>query len=187
MRSVLLLGWLLVALTGWSSAQPPQPVSEPQDISVLMKQAVNGSFSPLEMHRALRQTRGSFFGSTDSFLSVPGPASSVRYRKADAIQFFLKVFLSTTDPRASFFPLQDPTKFTLFRLQAKDDHREVVLTESGALYTNREGGSPLLVRLFGESSFVLAPTSPLVPGEYALGYNVEACENLTVYCFGVEP
>lgn len=184
MRSVLLLGCLLVALSGWG---PAQPVSEPQDISVLMKQAGSGAFAPLEMHRALRQTRGSFFGSTDSFLSVPGGASSVRFKKTETLQFFLKVFLSTTDPRASFFPLQDPTKFTLFRLQAKDDHREVVLTESGALYTNREGGSPLLVRLFGESSFVLTPTTPLAAGEYALGYDVEHCDNLIVYCFGVEP
>lgn len=184
MRFVLLLSCFLVALSGWGLAQP---VSEPQDISVLMKRAANGSFTPLEMHRALRQTRGSFFGSTDSFLSVPGGASNVRYRSAESIQFFLKVFLSTTDPRASFFPLQDPTKFTLFKLQAKEDRREVVLTESGALYTNREGGSPLLVRLFGESSFVLAPTSPLGPGEYALSYNPEGCDNLVVYCFGVEP
>ena len=184
MRSFLLLGSLLVALSGWGWSEP---VSEPQDISVLMKRAVNGSFVPLEMHRALRQTRGSFFGSTDSFLSVPGGASNVRFKAPEVVQFFLKVFLSTTDPRASFFPLQDPTKFTLFKLQAKDDHREVVLTESGALYTNREGGSPLLVRLFGESSFVLAPTTPLTPGEYALSYNPEGCDNLVVYCFGVEP
>jgi len=48
----------------------------------------------------------------------------------------------------------------------------------------RDGGSPLLVRLFGESSFVLAPTTPLAPGEYALSYNND---NLVVYCFGVEP
>lgn len=185
MRSILLLCCLLVALSGWGLAQP---VAEPQDISVLMKQATGGVFSPLEMHRALRQTRGSFFGSTDCFLSVPGSASNVRYRKAEPIQFFLKVYLSTTDPRASFFPLQDPTKFTLYKLVSKDDHREVVLSESGALYVNRDGGSPLLVRLFGESSFVLAPTTPLAPGEYALSYNPgDNNDNLVVYCFGVEP
>lgn len=184
MRSLLLLGCLLVALTGLPVAQP---VSEPQDIAVLMKQAKDGSFTPLEMHRALHQRRDSFFGPTDVFLRVPGAASAVRYRSSEAVQFFLKVFVSTTDPRASFFPLQDPTKFTLFKLQVHDDGREVVLTESGALYTNREGGSPLLVRLFGDSSFVLAPTTRLAPGEYALGYDVEHCDNLVVYCFGVEP
>lgn len=184
MRSLLLLGCLLVALSGLTLAQP---VNEPQDLAVLMRQGANGSFTPLEMHRALRQMRDSFFGSNDIFLRVPGPTSSVRFRSTEAIQFFLKVFVSTTDPRASFFPLQDPTKFTLFKLQPKDECREVVLTESGALYTNREGGSPLLVRLFGDSSFVLAPTTRLAPGEYALGYDVEHCDNLVVYCFGVEP
>ncbi|MBX3169020.1 MAG: hypothetical protein KF760_16550 [Candidatus Eremiobacteraeota bacterium] len=162
-------------------------MSEPEDISVLMKRAADGSFAPLEMHRALRQTRDSFFGSSDVFLRVPGAASGVRYRNSEAIQFYLKVFISTTDPRASFFPIQDPTKFTLFKLQAREEHREVVLAESGALYTNREGGSPLLVRLFGDSSFQLSPTTRLAPGEYALGYDVEHCDNLIVYCFGVEP
>lgn len=185
MRSLLLLGSLLVALSGlgWT-----QPAAEPQDISVLMKRGAGGVFAPLEMRRAPRQVRGSFFGSTDSFLSVPGLASPVRYRTGEPVEFYLKVYLSTTDPRASFFPLRDPTKFTLFRLESKEDHREVVLSESGVLYTNREGGSPLLVRLFGESSFVLSPTSPLTPGEYALSYNGEDCgDNPVVYCFGVEP
>jgi hypothetical protein len=184
-RSLLLLGSLLVALSGWAGAQP---TAEPQDISVVMKRVAGGAFTPLEMRRAPRQIRGSLFGSTDSFLSVPGLASTVRFRANEPVEFFLKVYLSTTDPRASFFPLRDPTKFTLFKLDSKEDHREVVLSESGVLYTNREGGSPLMVRLFGESSFVLSPTSPLPPGEYALSYNVEGCgDNPVVYCFGVEP
>ena len=114
MRSLLLLGSLLVALSGWATAQP---ATEPQDISVLMKRGAGGSFAPLEMRRAPRQVRGSLFGSTDSFLSVPGLASSVRFRAGEPVEFYLKVYLSTTDPRASFFPLRDPTKFTLFKLE----------------------------------------------------------------------
>jgi hypothetical protein len=152
-----------------------------------MKRSSAGDFVPLEMHRALRQARDSFFGSSESFLRVPGSASHVRFQPTEPIQFYLKVFVSTSDPRASFFPAQDPTKFILFQLNSLDERREVVLTETGLLHVRRDGGRPLLVRLHGESSFVLAPTQPLPPGEYALRYEGTDCDDMVVFCFGIEP
>jgi hypothetical protein len=180
-RRVLVFAFAVVVLAG------AEPVAEPQDISVLMKRTAGGGFVPLEMHRALRQSRGSLFGSMDSFLSIPGSTSAVRFKAAEPIQFYLKVYMSTTDPRASFFPLQDPTKFTLFKLDSLEERREVVLTEAGLLHVNRDGGSPMLVRLFGDSSFVLAPTQSLGAGEYALRYGGLDCDDMVVFCFGVEP
>ncbi len=177
-----LLFFLLVTLTVFS-----QPLTEPQDLGVLLRK--NGEmFHPLELQRALKQERTPIFSTVQStLLIIPGTRSPVRFSASQKIELYLRVFLNDSDPRAAFFTIRDPNKFSLIQLKSEDEDRQIALTEVGFTYVNRKTGRPLLVRLFGEHSFLLTPSEALAPGEYAIKYQDEDTEKYDLFCFGVDP
>lgn len=69
----------------------------------------------------------------------------------------------------------------------------MTMLKSGLTYTYRQAGRPLLIRLYGEQSFELTPSSTLEPGEYAIKYlgeqedSSEDREQYDLFCFGVDP
>ena len=182
MKRLTLVLVTLVSLAGFA-----ETVAEPQDLGLLLRK--NGAvFQPLELQRALKQDRAPFFSTTEStLLVVPGTRSPVRFAAKQPVEFFLRVFLNDSDPRAAFFPMRDPTKFSLIQLKVDGEERQMILTEVGLTYVNRQTGRPLLVRLFGEHSFQMTPGQPLPPGEYAVKFQESDGDKFDLFCFGVDP
>ena len=163
----------------------PQAVDEPQDIGVLLRKVAKG-FAPLEIHRAGVQTHVGLFSPVQQKLVIPGARSPVRFAAGQPVEFYLRIYLNDSDPRAAYFPVRDPNQFSLYRLQQEDEERELLLSESGMSYNKGEAGRPLLIRLFGQHSFQLVPPEPLTPGEYALKFLPAADQGYDVFCFGVD-
>ncbi len=201
MRYLLLRsGWLWAAVLGLTlataSAQPPQrdasdppvpAVAEPVDIGILMRSKGPG-FQPLEFHQALQSSdMDLFFAGQKTYLIIPGSRSSVRFAAQEEVQFFLKIFMDSSDPRAAFFPVKDPTRFALYTVELERNERRIVLRDDGFSSVRRDAGRPLIPRLFGQSSFVLVPNEKLAPGEYAIKYTDQRDdERYRIFCFGVD-
>lgn len=181
LATIFLLLWIV------SIAAFCETVAEPQDLGVLLRK--NGAaFQPLELQRALKQERTPIFSTVQStLLVVPGSRSPIRFSATQKVELYLRVFLNDSDPRAAFFTMRDPNKFSLVQLKSEDEERQIALTEIGLTYVNRQAGRPLLVRLFGEHSFLLTPSEPLAPGEYAIKYQQEDSEKYDLFCFGIDP
>lgn len=161
-------------------------MAEPGDIGILMQNTRQG-FRSLEFHQALKDSDFSFFAGQKTYLTIPGSRSTVRYAPGEAVLFFLTVYLDSSDPRAAFFPVKDPTRFALYRVELDSDKRRIVLRDEGLTSVRRDAGRPLIARLFGKSSFQLAPSEALEPGEYAILYRDHGDdERFLVFCFGVD-
>lgn len=168
------------------SDPPAVAVPEPEEIGVLMKLEKKG-FRSLEMHHAQQDSDFSFFAGQLTYLTIPGLTSPVRYAAGEPVEFFLRVFLDLSDPRAAFFPVKDPTRFSLFRAERERRDRRVVLKDEGLGDVRRFAGSPLLARLYGQSGYRLAPSHPLEPGEYVVKYSFSDDDRYRLFCFGIDP
>ena len=192
LRFISLLTVLLM-LSGnvcWAKSPRNASTSEPQDIGVLLY-LTGRNFVPLELQTAIKQDRSLIFSATtEEFLAIPGAKSPVRFKTNAAIVLYLRVFLDESDPRAGFFPLRDPNRFRLVRLENDGEQRKITLVKSGLTYTKRQLGHPLLVRLYGEHSFQLSPSEALAPGEYAIKYerdeNESEADQFDLFCFGID-
>lgn len=189
LSAVGLLLWLILLCP----ARAESPLMEPQDLGVLLYRQ-GDHFPPLELQAAMKQERSPFLStSSEEYLVVPGARSPVRFKQGDGIVFYLRVFLDDSDPRAGFFPLRDPTKFMLVKLNVVDKkERRLSLVKSSFTSTTRQSGRPLLVRLYGEQSFQLSPSEALEPGEYAVKYlredeDYNDDEQFDLFCFGLDP
>lgn len=176
---------LTLGLGGVAGAQPAEV--EPQEVGVLMKRTAPGQFQSLEIVNALKQSEFGFFSGQQVYFTVPGRHSPVRFRKGEMVEFYLKSFLDSSDPRAIFFPIRDPMKFTLFPSEEEGDDRRVLLEDNGLTSTDRKAGAPLNARLFGSASFVLIPTQNLGPGEYVVRYPLDNECGSRLFCFGIDP
>ncbi len=165
-----------------------QEVVEPEDLGVILFQTTQG-FTPLEVQRAVAQDRSPFFSTVEErLLLLPGNQSPVRFRVQEPLEFYLRVFLNDADPRAGFFPLRDPNLFSIIRFERQRGERKFSLVRAGVTFVDRDVGRPLLVRLFGEHSFIMTPAQPLDPGEYALMYRDELYgQAYDLFCFGIDP
>ena len=175
----------LIALGGALVAQQ-QPDPEPQEVGVLMKRSKPGHFQTLEIVNALKQSELGFFSGQQIYYTVPGRRSNVRFKPGEPVELYLKSFLDSSDPRAAFFPIRDPMRFTLFPSQEDGDDRRVMLEDNGFTTTNRKAGSPFNAQLYGQASFVLTPTSPLPPGEYVVQYPLDSEQGSRLFCFGID-
>lgn len=188
---ILLAFLLLSSSVSFAQKRDKTTPSEPQDLGVLLF-LKSGNFVPLELKSPVKQDRSHFFSATsEEFLVIPGPKSPIRFKTKAAVVLYLRVLLEEQDPRAGFFPLRDPTRFRLVRLDADQEQRRMSLVKSGLTYTDRQVGRPLLVRLYGENSFQLSPSEALEPGEYAIKYqrDVEDSskdETFDLFCFGLD-
>ncbi len=188
-----ILAFSLCGLLLVTTALAESDLREPQDLGVLLYRQGN-TFAPLEMQSAVKQERSPFLAtSSEEYLVVAGARSPVRFQQGDGMIFYLRVFLDDSDPRAAFFPLRDPTRFSLVKLQVHErKERRMTLVKTGLTYVNRQVGKPLLVRLYGEQSFQLSPSEPLEPGEYAVKYlrddeDDTDGDHFELFCFGVDP
>ena len=169
-----------------SSDPPAAAVAEPEEIGVLMKLGKAG-FRSLEMHHAQQDSDFSFFAGQLTYLTIPGTTSPVRFAARETVEFYLRVFLDLADPRAAYFPIKDPTRFSLFRAELEGRDRRVVLKDEGLGDVRRFAGAPLLVRLHGQCGYRLAPSHPLEPGEYVVKYNFPDDDRYRLFCFGIDP
>jgi len=169
------------------ASDPPVPaLAEPADIGILMQSTRQG-FRSLEYHQAQKDSDFSFFAGQKTYLTIPGSRSPVRFAPGETLLFYLSVFLDSSDPRAAFFPVKDPTHFALYQVQLDDDNRRIVLRDEGLTSVRRDAGRPLIARIYGKSSFQLAPSEGLTPGEYAILYrDASDSERFLIFCFGVD-
>jgi hypothetical protein len=174
----------LILGTAVAQAQS-QPLTEPEDVGVLCRQE-GSNFRSLEMHNAVTSSDFDFFGGQLTYVTIPGRESPCRYRSGEPVVFYLRVFLDLADPRAAFFPVKDPTRFSLFSLQRERHNRRLLLKDDGLTDTRRFAGAPLLARLHATSSFRMTPSDPLGPGEYAVKYSFPDDDRYRLFCFGVD-
>lgn len=187
-RFLLWLGCLtLLALTGpLATAAQPNLSTEPTEVGVLTRRIKTGSFQTLELCNSGVSSEFSIFLNGCTFYRIPGSHSSVRFTSQEPIEFFLRSFLDTSDPRAAFFPVRDPNLFELFQCEVEDESRKVILSDQGFASTTTMAGRPLTVKLAGSASFSLSPTGALGPGEYVIRYPLER-DHARLFCFGVDP
>lgn len=172
---------------GKDASDPPAAgFAEPDEIGVLMKLEKKG-FRSLEMHHAQQDSDFSFFAGQLTYLTIPGTNSPVRYSAKEPVEFYLRVFLDLADPRAAYFPVKDPTRFSLFRAEREGRDRRVVLKDEGLGDVRRFAGAPLLARLYGQCGYRLAPSHPLEPGEYVIKYTFSEDDRYRLFCFGIDP
>ena len=156
------------------------------DVGVLVR-STRAGFVPLEFHQALKDSDFAWLAGQKTYLTVPGTRSNIRFGPGEEVKFFLKVFLDSSDPRSAFFPIKDPTRFALYRLELEREERRIVLRDEGLTSVRRDAGRPLVPRIYGKSSFELLPTEQLSPGEYAIKYtDTGEDERFKVFCFGVD-
>jgi hypothetical protein len=182
--SLLLLAALPQATTPPSSPsvttiQAPSGITEPEDISVVHYLDAKNQPIPLEMHRAQFQSRDRAFRGSQEMLIVAGTTSPVQFHEGEVPRFVVQVLL----------PMQLPTEYELFPLviRKKERQRAVVLTDQGFWTENGSRGFHLRVRRYGQNSFLILPSSPLPPGEYAFKYGLAAWKSKDLYCFTVLP
>lgn len=193
---------LLIVLSLASLAQlAAEPVSEPEEIGILVRQVSAQQFQPLEMLNALPQSDTALLGGTLEYFTIPGSHSPVRFKAGEPVLLYIRSNLNPEDPRAALVPVTDPTLFALFRAREEGDNRRILLDDDGASSHAPEAGKPLIARPFGRASFVVAPVGTLSPGEYAVQYPLSPysptpgsvhpshgeAHGSRLYCFGVDP
>lgn len=179
-----------------------EPAVEPEEVGILVKRTASNQFEPLEVLNVLPQSDTAFLANTLEYYTISGPHSTTRFRAGEPIEFYIKSFLDRDDPRAALFPVTDPTLFALFVTRPEGQDRRVVLDDDGSTSHAPNAGMPLLARLFGKASFMLSPTRPLAPGEYAIQYPLPGyaptpgsvhgpghgeSHASRLFCFGVDP
>jgi len=149
-------------------AEPIKTVSEPDLIGVMYFQDPSGTLLSLEQNRGIPRRRASG-NSQQTYWEMAGASSPVRLKNGPKMLFVIRVANGI-----------DPTTFSLFPLQTKNDSRR---TESDP----RNKTAPLTlifnVTKIGESSYGLAPVQDLAAGEYAFSPK----NSDDAYCFGVDP
>lgn len=198
-RALITTGLLLLVLGSHIQAET---VLEPEDVGVLVKRTASSRFEPLEVLNVLTQADTAFLGGTLQYYTIPGPHSTTRFRAGEPVIFYIRSFLDRDDPRAALFPTTDPTLFALFFTRPEGQDRRVVLDDDGSASHAPDAGLPLLARLFGHASFMLSPTRPLPPGEYAIQYPLPGyaptpgsvhgpghgeSHASRLFCFGIDP
>ena len=181
-RRRLLQALIFLPLLAWAEVAP---ATEPEDVGILFRWD-SQKFRSLEMHNAVASSDIDFFSGQLTYITIPGPRSECRYPSGASVDFYLRVFLDLADPRAAFFPVKDPTRFAIFRLEKERNDRRLLLKDEGLTDTRRFAGAPLLARLHGSTSFRLAPSEALTAGEYAIKYSFPEEERFRLFCFGVD-
>ncbi len=163
------------------NAQAP-PLKEPEYINQFFRLGNDGQLVPLEQEKLGSQTKSHrnfvISPSVTSEQIVPNPASPVRV-PPDA-HFVVRLNSGDRDPNTLI-------SLTPFVVKKKD--REIPKSKASAgiipfsgvkSQTAPDKSIPVSVKKYGNGSFEIVPTQPLVPGEYAFvtGYSAS--------CFGVD-
>jgi hypothetical protein len=104
------------------------------------------------------------YGGAKTSIIFKGPASPVRFKAGQDIQFVVRLNAPGVDPESLV---------NLDILKVSKDHREVVIAKAGSMGMNGRSTSGESLRSlnfakYGEHSLKLSPVEPLAPGEYMI-------------------
>jgi hypothetical protein len=162
-------------------AQEAKNVQEPEYVGTVFYVDPAGALAPLEKQQPNTQTKviGMGYGGAKTSIIFNGPASPVRFKAGQDIQFVVRLNTPGIDP---------DTLVNLDVLKVSKDHREIVIAKAGSMglhakSTNGESQRPLNFTKYGEQSFKLTPTEPLGPGEYVITTKL----GQSAFLFGIDP
>lgn len=179
-RALFLSTLGLLTLLSAPAQTAPDSVSEPEFNDVFYRLDA-GKLLPLE-RLDTGTTHVSVGFSMKGSIELNGGKSPVRLRAGDRLDFIVRSGLSTA---------QDPSSvYHLRALSIKKNKREMlILAVKGTMFhgaTGKTGAAlgelPLEFSRYGSAS-IKASTTPLLPGEYAVGTGMPG---QAVFCFGVD-
>lgn len=175
--ALLLLGLVLPALAQYG-------LLEPQDLgAVFLLRGSASELVPLEARRAVYESNGGLLSSSEE-LKIREARSPVRFLVGDSLQFVVRTSVNENDNR--YFDPHDPKLYALYKLEPGRSERRLILSEQGLTSSNSAPGAYLVrVRPYGSNSFMLIPSEPLTPGEYAFRYG-QGSDSLDLFAFGVD-
>jgi hypothetical protein len=161
--------------------QDVENVQEPEYIGTVFFLNPAGALLPLEKQLPNTQAKAIAGGLGGAKVSVifNGPASPVRFKVGQDIQFVVRLNANGIDPESLV---------SLEVLKVSKDHREVVAARAGSLglsskSTSGEFTRPLNFSKYGQQSVKLSSAEPLAPGEYVITTRRER----SAFLFGIDP
>jgi hypothetical protein len=147
-------------------APPPPAVIEPNIIGVPFLRGASGLLS-LEREYGMLVRNNTMYGmGGGTVYRIQGPQSPVRVRQGDKLVFVVRLNAGG-----------DPRRFQLYALESRMNYRQSQPTFGG-----RPPALPVTIAKISDSSYEIAPTRPLYPGEYA----ISSINSNDSYCFGVD-
>jgi hypothetical protein len=161
--------------------QEAKTVQEPEYIGTVVYLDPAGTLTPLEKQQPNTQTKviGLGYGGAKTSIIFNGPASPVRFKAGQDIQFVVRLNAPGIDPE---------TLVNLNVLKVTKGRREVVIAKAGSMGMNARSTSGESLRSlnfskYGENSLKLSPATPLEPGEYVITTKF----GQSAFLFGIDP
>jgi hypothetical protein len=163
-------------------AQNSKAVREPEYLgNFFWLDSASGNLNPLErqtpMHKIKVKAMG--YGGGEGYFEVPGETSPVRFKEGQNLEFVVLVATQQSDPQEII---------RLFSWRGERGVRRLTIDKAGSMglsskYLMNQSQVPLNATKYGKSSFKVASTEVLPPGEYTL--SAPGTEDR--FCFGVDP
>lgn len=183
-RMAVFAATILACMAGFSFAKQSakQPVeAEPQFEGVYSywDASVRGYISlPRETPEEKAKARALGFGGAKVYLHWPTQTCAVRFNSARLPKFAVRVASTQKDPHEII---------KLYKLEVAKDGRRLSMASTGVLgisskSTTEQNAVGFSAQVFGKSSLLITPDSPLAPGEYVFS----STDSQNSYCFGVD-
>jgi len=165
-----------------ASGSNTRAVREPEYLGNFFSlDSATGTLSPLErqtpMHKIKVKAMG--YGGGEGYFEVQGETSPIRFKEGQNIEFVVLVATQQSDP-------QEIIK--LFSWRGEKGVRRLTIDKAGSMglsskFLLNQSQVALNATKYGKSSFKVAPTEVLPPGEYTL--SAPGTEDR--FCFGIDP
>lgn len=165
-----------------SSGSNTRAVREPEYLGNFFSlDSATGNLNPLErqtpMHKIRVKAMG--YGGGEGYFEVPGETSPIRFKEGQNLEFVVLVATQQSDP-------QEIIK--LFSWRGEKGVRRLTIDKAGSMglsskFLLNQSQVALNATKYGKSSFKVAPTEVLPPGEYTL--SAPGTEDR--FCFGIDP
>jgi hypothetical protein len=163
------------------ASSPTLSGQEPEYVGTFcLRNPTTGGLTPLERQSGTSaiSVTAMGFGGGESYIRVNGERSSLRLQEGSEAEFVVLAESQNTDPQ----------QFAqLFALDVIDGERRLPMTRVasmglGARSVANNNQMALVATRFGKSSFLIKPSEPLGPGEYAFVGPVTGVG----FCFGID-
>jgi hypothetical protein len=181
---LLLLPFAVVA-TARLSAQDAPTVQEPDYANSFFYLDTAGNMQPLEREPVGvgSKVHALGFGGADASYQVKNPRSTVRFAAGAPIAIVVKLEDAKADPA---------NVVVLYPLQVNKDHRQLMITKVGFMGMHSKSDvqdkqMQMNFAKYGQESTKVTMAAPLAPGEYAIGVQAVPGQQITAFCFGIDP
>jgi hypothetical protein len=168
---LLFIGGAIVTLSFIVTAQENK-VPEPETIGVLFwRDPANNALVPLDRETISVKASPGFFKASAK-LRINGVSAKLRLKADPKPEFIVQLANGV-----------DPNKIKLYLLKVDGGKRVTTVATASAFGSKSELKTlPFDVTKYGQSSYKLTPSQPLVPGEYTLN----ATDSTDAFCFAID-